>query len=196
MKYYTVVLLATWLNISCAVSVLNETVLDSSLVKKDRAIVTGEILPNKESVERSDTLNTFSDVPDTKQPNFEETLDIVMKSVKNPAVQIDLEEPGNHYEFNLQDPSDANVDEIIPPNDADYYYNEIINKDPNEIMDTAAGFHPPPFFKRKHKHRKQVSVRRHFRNPYLYRRAFPQRRFYYFQPYYSYYRPSSFGFYY
>lgn len=195
MKYYTVILLATWLNISCAVSVLNETVLDSSLVKQDSEIVTDEILPNNESVESSDMLNTYSDLPDTKQPNFDETLDIVMESIKNPAVQIDLEEPGNHYEFNLEDQSDSNADEIIPPNDADYYNNEIINKDPNEIMDTAAGFHPPTLFKRKQKHRKQVSIRRRFRNPYLYRRSFPQRRFYYFQPYYSYFRSSPFGFY-
>ncbi|CAH2096313.1 unnamed protein product [Euphydryas editha] len=194
MKYYTVLILATWLNISYAVSVLNETVLDSSLVKESSATVINEILPNSESEERGDMLNIITESPDTKQPNFEETLDIVMESIKNPTVQFDIGEPANYYEFNLQDPSDASLDEIIPPNDADYY-NEIINKDPNEIMDTAAGFLPIPIFKRKQKNRKQVPIRRRFRNPYFYRRSFPQRRFY-FQPYYSYYHPSSFGFYY
>ncbi|CAG9786658.1 unnamed protein product [Diatraea saccharalis] len=66
----------------------------------------------------------------------------------------------------------------------DVYPNEIIERHPEEIMETAAGFIPVPIIKRRQKPKRRIASRRHFkRNPY--------RRVFYYYPYYPYYYQSS-----
>lgn len=59
----------------------------------------------------------------------------------------------------------------------------------DEIMETAAGFAPLPFLRRRQKPRKHFASRRNFNKN-------PHRRFHFFYPYYyTFYRPSSLRFY-
>ncbi|XP_050351125.1 uncharacterized protein LOC126773912 [Nymphalis io] len=192
MNNHIVLLLAIGLSIADATSVLKEIVNEKSLqAETNESITRDETSSNiSENEQNGNEFSVITDESDKYQTNYEEPLDIFMENLENPTKEVFLEESVSFDEFNSQDPSDAHFDEIVPVTDSDYSYNDIINRDPNEIMDTAAGFVPIPIFKRRQKPRKQVAARRRFRKPY------PYRRLYYYYPYYSYYRPSSLRFYY
>ncbi|CAK1556360.1 unnamed protein product [Leptosia nina] len=122
------------------------------------------------------------------QPNDESTVDanvdiVIEESLKTPLIDLI---PENSPEFDLIDGSSVG--------EADFYYNDVINRDPNEIMETAAGFAPLPFLKKKRKNQRpqrRYPTRRYYQNPYSYR------RFQYYNPYiYGFYRPSSLPYYY
>lgn len=104
-------------------------------------------------------------------------------------VVIQVEETMSDAPVNFLDTSDANI--VIDEENQGQHFSasdEIVNKDPDEIMDTAAGFVPIPIIRNRRKQNKRVSTRRNFkRRPYLYR------RFYYYP--YSFYYPSSLRFY-
>lgn len=70
------------------------------------------------------------------------------------------------------------------------YFDDLSTKKiQDEIMQTAAGFAPLPFLRRRQKPRKHFAMRRNFKKN-------PHRRVHFFYPYYySFYRPSSLRFY-
>lgn len=88
----------------------------------------------------------------------------------------------------------------IKIDDDDYLYpgNQIIDniladRIKDEIMETAAGFAPPPFLRKRHNQpaRRRFAIRRKFQKyPYA-----PYRRLPFYNPYYRFYRPSSLRFY-
>ena len=123
-------------------------------------------------------------------PKFDEDINIIIEE-NNPDKILEVG-PATDNTLILPDNNVLSFDnEIVPMRDDDYYYNDLINRDPSEIMDTAAGFVPIPIFRKKHKSRKPQKPyvsRRYFKRPYAYR------RYYYFYPYYGYY-PSSLRYY-
>lgn len=129
--------------------------------------------------------------------NYNPIGDVVDEQIPN--VEVFIEETVDlPSEFALQDfqaDGDIPFDENSLPLTDDLYPNEVLEKNPDEIMEQAAGFAPLPFIRRRQKPRRKPTTRRHFvRNPY--------RRFYYAYPYYygyyprySYYSPSSLRYY-
>ncbi|VVC92186.1 unnamed protein product [Leptidea sinapis] len=127
---------------------------------------------NSENEQKNDeaTLNNESDEPET---NFDANINIV--------IEEDLEIPVNQF---LPQETKGNL-----PVD-DYYRNDVIERNADEIMDTAAGFVPIPIIRRQ-KPKRRFATRRYFRrNPY------PYRRYQFYSPYYGFYRPSSLRYYY
>lgn len=130
-----------------------------------------------QTTEKSFDITTEHEVnPNLK--NFDGSMEIVIEeTVKTPYNLLNEAAP----EFDLGEMS---------ANEGDFYYNDVIHKDPNEIMDTAAGFAPLPFLKTRRKSQRPYATRRYFQKPYAYR------RFQYFYPYYyGFYRPSSLRYY-
>ncbi|CAH0715647.1 unnamed protein product, partial [Brenthis ino] len=147
---------------------------------------------NSETEQKNDETSVSIEPVEQELPKFEETVNIVIEDVENQDEVLDLNEPATDNPLALQIPDVDNFEEdFIPMRDEDFLYNDLIHKDPNEIMDTAAGFVPIPIFRKKkkpQKPRQPFASRRYFRRPY------PYRRLYYFYPYYRYY-PSSLRFY-
>lgn len=158
-----------------------------------------ETLSNQKEQKKIETnLNSEAAVEDQTQ---EITLEIdIEENIQSPLDNFDFQEAidnqlgleeFNNDQFNLEENIDTNFEndfEIV--NADDYVYNDVIYKDPNEIMDTAAGFVPIPIIrKRKKQTPRRQATRRNNRRPYA------SRRHYYFYPYYRYYRPSSLRYY-
>lgn len=105
------------------------------------------------------------------------------------SVEVFIEEALD-FPTGLASADNAVLDENNVSLTDDLYVNEIIEKTPDEIMETAAGFVPLPIIRRRQKPRRRPATRRHFVTK-------PYRRFYYAYPYYyGYYRPSSLRYYY
>ncbi|CAF4881565.1 unnamed protein product [Pieris macdunnoughi] len=137
------------------------------------------------------TTDSFND-PQTTENSFvtsEPEIDLNLKNV-DASMEIVIEENvKTPYNLLNEAVTDFDLGEVSP-NDGDFYYNDVINRDPNEIMDTAAGFAPLPFLKKRRKAQRPYATRRFFQKPYAYR------RFQYFYPYYyGFYRPSSLRYY-
>lgn len=109
--------------------------------------------------------------------NYGASLDILMEeSIRKPAdTFLDLVEP--------------NIDSDLPIQ-SDDMYTDILNKDPNEIMDTAAGFVPIPIFRNKQKAKRRFATRRQFR-----RKPNSHRRIFFFYPSYGFYPYNSLTYY-
>ncbi|KAJ8722008.1 hypothetical protein PYW08_004410 [Mythimna loreyi] len=109
-------------------------------------------------------------------------------------VDIVIEESVSPLEVISDEQNEINID------DDDYLYpgNQLIDsiladRIKEEIMETAAGFAPPPFLKKRRKQpaRRRFAIRRRYQSyPYA-----PYRRLPYYNPYYRFYRPSSLRFY-
>lgn len=157
-----------------------------------------------ESTSRSNDL-TVSNIVDKEQKHDEKTVSIESLEEDLPKfeedVNIIIEEDNPDKIFNLGPSTDntlilpdTNVlsydNKIVPMRDEDYNFKDLLNRDPSEIMDTAAGFVPIPIFRKKHKPKPQKPYvsRRYFKRPYAYR------RYYFYYPYYGYY-PSSLRYY-
>lgn len=159
-----------------------------------------ETLSNQKEQKKIETnLNSEAAIEDQTE---EITLEIdIEENIQSPLDNFDFQEAidnqlgleeFNNDQFNLEENIDTNFEnefEIV--NADDYVYNDVIYKDPNEIMDTAAGFVPIPIIRKRKKQtpRRQTPTRRYNRRPYA------SRRQYYFYPYYRYYRPSSLRYY-
>lgn len=127
-----------------------------------------------------------------KNEDINATLESIIGSEieRDPNVQVIIEEAID-LPYDLVPPPESE-DVILNDNGLsladDLYPNEIIEKHPDEIMDTASGFAPLPFLRRRQKPRRRFATRRHSqRNPY--------RRVFYYYPYYPYYYPSSLRYY-
>lgn len=109
--------------------------------------------------------------------NYGATIDNLMEeSIKKPAdVFLDLVE-------------DSDIDSEFPIQ-SDDIYTDVVNRDPNEIMDTAAGFVPIPIFRNKQKSKRRFATRRQFRRKPAHRRIF------FFYPSYGFYPYSSLRYY-
>lgn len=91
------------------------------------------------------------------------------------------------FPYDSDEAAEAEVDE---------FSNEIEEKNPDEIMETAAGFVPLPIIRRRKKPQNRFATRRHFkRQPYYYYPSYYRRSPYYYSPYYAFYRPSSLRYY-
>ncbi|KAJ8731471.1 hypothetical protein PYW07_004635 [Mythimna separata] len=109
-------------------------------------------------------------------------------------VDIVIEETVTPLEVVSDDQNEISID------DDDYLYpgNQLIDsiladRIKGEIMETAAGFAPPPFLKKRRQQpaRRRFAIRRRYQSyPYA-----PYRRLPYYNPYYRFYRPSSLRFY-
>ncbi|XP_041979349.1 uncharacterized protein LOC121733223 [Aricia agestis] len=120
------------------------------------------------------------------------------KAIENEQAIIDASIgaiENEHFPINFNwDGYDSIDDDYVPMQESDFYYKDLMERDPNEIMDTAAGFVPIPILKkRKQKPRRKFANRRYFRRPNP--RPNPYRRHYYYYPYYRYYYPGSLRFY-
>ncbi|XP_072948813.1 uncharacterized protein [Epargyreus clarus] len=119
-------------------------------------------------------------------------------------IPIDTDKESNYgasidifMEENIKKPADVFLDLVNEPNfdselpiENDDIYTDVLNKDPNEIMDTAAGFVPIPIFRNKQKAKRRFATRRQFR-----RKPSPRRRIFFFYPTYGFYPYNSFRFY-
>nr|XP_034832149.1 uncharacterized protein LOC117988961 [Maniola hyperantus] len=211
MKSYIILVLtvAVGFDFLVANSVLKQTVVDKDLLlseSNDSTTNHEETLPNNSDIEQKNIETSESGETIAMEDHANEgTLEIdIVENIQNPIDQFDFQEAidnqlglkeayNNNNHFNLQEYVDTNLEnEFELVKEGDYYYNDVVYKDPNEIMDTAAGFVPIPIFRKKQKQapRRRYATRRYNRRPYA------SRRQYYFYPYYRYYRPSSLRYYY
>lgn len=194
MKILTIFWLAVGLSITIISPSLTQIVTDNNLqLLQSSTIKTGDLIISNSGDEeqlRDETTVPIEPIEDKNIPKFEEEVNIIIEESK-PENNVDIELTTDNP-LALSDASILNFDnELVPMRDEDFYYNDLINRDPNEIMDAAAGFVPIPIFRKKHKTtkpQKPYASRRYYRRPYGYR------RYYYFYPYYGYY-PSSLRYY-
>lgn len=194
MKNYAVLWITVGLSFSIASSALTQTISDSDFLLGNSATRTNDeaISNNSETEQENDETSVSIEPIEQELPKFEEAVNIVIEDVGNPDEVPDLTEPATDNPLTLQIPDVVNFEEdFVPMRDEDFLYNDLIHKDPNEIMDTAAGFVPIPIFRKKKKTQKP---RQPFASRRYFRRHYPYRRLYYFYPYYGYY-PSSLRFY-
>ncbi|XP_039752947.1 uncharacterized protein LOC120628578 [Pararge aegeria] len=206
MKSYIILVFAVTIGFDFVVtnSILKQTVADKDLLlseSNDSSTNHDETLSNNSQTEpeRIETnVNGETIIPNLP---IEETMQIAIgENFQDSMGLIDFKEAIDNSQqdyfnndFNLKEQIDTSLeDDFELVKESDYYYNDLISKDPNEIMQTAAGFVPIPIFRKKQKHtpRRQYATRRYNRRPYA------SRRNYFFYPYYSYYRPSSLRYYY
>ncbi|XP_045773083.1 uncharacterized protein LOC123872681 [Maniola jurtina] len=209
MKSYIILVLtaAVGLDFVVANSVAKQTVADKDLLlseSNDSSTNHEEKFSNNSDIEQENIETSENGETIVEDSPNEGTVELdIVESIKSPidpfdfkeAIdnQVGLKEVYNNNQFNLQEYVDTNLEnEFELVKDGDYYYNDVVFKDPNEIMDTAAGFVPIPIFRKKQKQapRRRYATRRYNRRPYA------SRRQYYFYPYYRYYRPSSLRYYY
>ncbi|XP_028173569.1 uncharacterized protein LOC114362383 [Ostrinia furnacalis] len=128
------------------------------------------------------------------------------KQVLHPTRSDDVEMQIPNVEVIVEEDIDLPSDiysqtdnEVFFDNDetlTDEFADDIMEKHPDELMETAAGFAPLPFIRKRQKSKKRFATRRHFkRNPYPYYYSSFRRSPYFFYPYYAYYRPSSLRYY-
>lgn len=128
--------------------------------------------------------------------------------VREPDINTDITKYGDGEVDIVIEESATPLEEVIsdeqneiPIDDDDYLYpgdqlvnNIIAERIQDEIMETAAGFAPPPFLRKRHRQppRRRFAIRRKFQSyPYA-----PYRRLPFYNPYYyTFYRPSSLRFY-
>ncbi|XP_038209765.1 uncharacterized protein LOC119830723 [Zerene cesonia] len=181
MKAQVIFLFSLWITVvTVYASTTTENVDIFNLIQTENnePQTTEEInLDNSDPEQKGDELNTSSE--SYLESNVDATVDIVIEeNIKTPLDALIPEMP------------DVDLDETAI-GDEEILYNDVVNRDPSEIMDTAAGFVPIPIIKRRQKPQKRYGLRRHFlRNPH--------RRYQHFYPYYyyRYYRPSSLRYFY
>ncbi|XP_026761698.2 uncharacterized protein LOC113520537 [Galleria mellonella] len=156
-----------------------------------------------------DNKEPLSERKATETKHSEGLLNNVEPEQKNDAVGTDFvtnvnDENGEYRDSNTQiiiESIDSSVDEVTSPSpmlidndialNGDIYSNTLVNN-PDEIMETAAGFVPIPIFSKRQKARRRFATRPHFkRNPYAYKYRETQ----YYYPYYRFYYPSSLNYY-
>lgn len=196
MKNHIILLLALGLGSAAAESVLIQDGDKKLLLSESNDSGTNhkEGPANNNETEQKN-VNNISVESLQKQNNDDFVNIVIEESVEttNTEAPFDLQES---LLFDIQGNNVMNFDDqYVPMQEEDYFFSDIVNKDPNELMDTASGFVPIPIFRRHKKNRKKYpnmqAKRRYYRRPYTYN---PYRRFY-FYPYYQYYRPSSLRFY-
>ncbi|CAG9561912.1 unnamed protein product [Danaus chrysippus] len=198
MKNHIILLLALGLGSVVAESVLIQDGDKKLLLSESNDSGTNhkEEHENNNETEQKNVNNISVESLQKQQQNNDEFVNIVIEEsvdTTNTEAPFDLQES---LLFDIQGNNVMNYDdEYVPMQEEDYFFSDIVNKDPNELMDTASGFVPIPIFRRHQKNRKRYpnlqAKRRFYRRPYNYN---PYRRFY-FYPYYQYYRPSSLRFY-
>lgn len=128
----------------------------------------------------------FLSEPDTSgdTPKYgDREVDIVIEESVTPVVEVI---PDAQNEINIDD------DDYLYPRDQ-FIDNILADRIKDEIMETAAGFAPLPFLRKRHRQpsRPRFAIRRKFQSyPYA-----PYRRLPFYNPYYRFFRPSSLRFY-
>ncbi|XP_030041209.1 uncharacterized protein LOC115456328 [Manduca sexta] len=119
-------------------------------------------------------------------PNIEENIVATFNSADEDAIEENIINPPMDVFPQMETDLNVNYEPIFD----DSYRFVSMNKVQDEIMETAAGFAPLPFFRKRQKPRRRYVTRRNFRrNPY--------RNAHFFYPYYGfYYNPSSLRYFY
>ncbi|OWR53823.1 hypothetical protein KGM_206450 [Danaus plexippus plexippus] len=198
MKNHIILLLALGLGSVAAESVLIQDGDKKLLLSESNDSGTNhkEGPANNNETEQKNVNNISVESLQKQQQNNDDFVNIVIEEsveTTNTEAPFDLQES---LLFDIQGNNVMNFDDqYVPMQEEDYFFSDIVNKDPNELMDTASGFVPIPIFRRHKNNRKKYpnmqAKRRYYRRPYTYN---PYRRFY-FYPYYQYYSPSSLRFY-
>ncbi|CAG4965169.1 unnamed protein product [Parnassius apollo] len=130
---------------------------------------------NEQEVDQK-KINIESDTNNEVTEKYGDTeVDIVIEESIN-GVPNDFAALGEEASLIIEGEGEAQEPQSIFDSFSDV--NEMLNKDPEEIMETAAGFVPIPIMRNRHKPRRRFATRRNFRrNPY------PFRRFYFYYPY-------------
>ncbi|XP_059050135.1 uncharacterized protein LOC131845112 [Achroia grisella] len=139
------------------------------------------LLNNVEPEQKKDviTINSAANMNDDNGEYSDSNVQIIIESIDSPAEEM----PSKSESVFINNEIALN---------SDNYRDTYIDSDPNEIMETAAGFVPIPIFRKRQNARRRFATRRHFkRNPYPY----TYKRLYYYYPYYGFYYPSSLKYY-
>ncbi|CAG4956176.1 unnamed protein product [Colias eurytheme] len=179
MKAQVIFSVALWLTAYASSTTENADIFNLIQTENNEPEPIEEInLVNSDLEQKADEFNSSSESYNLVS-NVDATMDIV--------IEENIQTPLNTL---IPETSEVDLDEVAIA-DEEILYNDVVNRDPSEIMDTAAGFVPIPIIKRRQKPQKRYGLRRNFlRNPY--------RRYQPFYPYYYYrfYRPSSLRYFY
>lgn len=162
-------------------SPLSETSESEETYKEDTTLNNSEPDKNKIIETSEDTELSPNEVEDITQHGDSE-VDIVIEENVTP---LGDDKSDTQNDINIDD-------DYLTPNNGPVF-DIPMDRIKYEIMETAAGFAPLPFFRKKHGSppRRRFAIRRQYqRYPHA-----PYRRYPIYYPYYAFYRPSSLRFY-